>query len=564
MRAVCFFFLLILLVGGCARLWGPSPEDRLARETEAERLFQRGRRLHENGGYKRSIEVLQSLREEYPRSERCDDSQYLIALSYYKLGDCSGAVSACHMLIKDFPASPYLDDCHRILAQANYGKGDYFSSAREYLWIIDESANEKLKGEARDRFRELVARELSLKELTSLLEVYPGSEQTPLILYEIGRRRLAEGDAKRARTAFARLVTEFPASEYSIQVRSFVGKKGPPPTAPKIGLIVPLSGEYRNFGLAVRQGVELALAGAGVTLLTVDSQGDPIVALKQAKGLIQEKEVIAILGPVVSMPAIAAAAIANSFGVPLLSPTATEERIATIGPYVFQLNSSIEAQGRTIASYALSNLALTRLAVLHPSDSYGRDLTRAFSQQVMTMGGSIVAVEGYEEGATDFKEQILRIKLQEPDAIFVPAYPDEIVLIAPQLRYYEVDAQILGSDGWNSDKVTTLGEDYVEGVIFTAASLKRDESLAAKEFATQFELAYNTQPTRTSALAYDAARVVMEGIWNGATTRVTLREYLASVAGYWGASGLISLTGSGGAGGVSLCTIRKGEIVELQ
>lgn len=564
MRIVYPLLVLVLLTAGCARFWGPSVEERRAREAEAERLFEKGERLCQDGDYVRAVRILRTFRASYLHSERCDDAQYLIAFSHYQLGNYSEAISACHTLIKDFPGTPYLDDCHRILAQSNYGKGDYFSASREYLWILDNSKSEELTEKAGEEFEEVLLKKLSLRELTDLLGVYPKGEQAPLILYEMGRRRLAEGNVARAKKVFRRLVAQFPESEYSIQVRSFVGKKRAPPIVAKIGLIVPLSGEYANFGMAVRQGVELAMESGRAELLVVNSKGDPIEALKEARELIQQRKVIVILGPVVSMPTIAAAAIANSFGVPLISPTATEERIATIGPYIFQLNPSLDVQGRTLAYYAVRKMGLTRLAVLHPNDSYGWDLTKAFSQEVTKLGGSVVAAERYDEGTTDFKEQILRIKPHEADGVFIPAYPDEIVLIAPQLRYYEAEAQILGSDGWKSEKVTTLGEDYVEGVVFTSPSLEKEESLAAREFSGQFETKYGFRPTRASALGYDAARVVMEGIRGGATTPVTLREYLASVAGYWGASGLISLTGSGRSGGVSLWTIKKGEIVELR
>lgn len=562
MRTLSVLLPVTLLVAGCAWFREPPLEERSSLEMLAQSLFEEGERAYHAGDYRRAIGIFQTLITSDPGSERSDDCQYLIALSYYQLGEYEEAISASNTLIKEFPETPWLDEAHNVLGQSKSESGDYLGSCYEYLWILDESDNRELKGETRRRFRELVEGELSLEGLSTLLESHRRSEETPFILYEIGRRKLAEGDTEGARENFGRLLAEFPESEYSSQVRSFVEEI--PLPKPKMGLILPLTGEYANFGAAVQKGVELAMRDSEVELLVIDSKGDPIDALEGAKRLIQEERVTAILGPVMSMSAIAAAGIANSLGVPLLSPTATEERISAIGPYIFQLNPSIEAQGKTVASFAVTDLSLTKLAALHPDDSYGRDITAAFHKEVVDLGGSVVAVESYKEGTTDFQEQILSIKSQEPEGIFVPGYPEEIVLIAPQLKYHEVLAQIFGSDGWKSEKVITLGEDYVEGAVFSSPGLQRAESWAAQDFVEQFEKRYGTAPSRNSALAYDAAKMILEGISSGATTPLALKEYLVSIVEYWGASGLVSLTGSGGPGGVNLYTIRKGDIVEIR
>jgi ABC-type branched-subunit amino acid transport system substrate-binding protein len=63
-----------------------------------------------------------------------------------------------------------------------------------------------------------------------------------------------------------------------------------------------------------------------------------------------------------------------------------------------------------MAQYAVRILGFKRVAVLAPSDSYGRFLAQAFGEEVKRQGGQILAMEWYERKASDLTKQLRAIR----------------------------------------------------------------------------------------------------------------------------------------------------------
>ena len=140
----------------------------------------------------------------------------------------------------------------------------------------------------------------------------------------------------------------------------------------KIAVITPLSGPDSLVGVEVLKGVRYALMQQRTPLVNdlvvrdVDTQLEAIHAVQE---LSVDPAVRAIIGPLFSEDAIAAAAVANSERVPILTPTASGQGIAGIGPYVFQLNVTPRVQGRALARIALDSLGARTAATLSSFDS---------------------------------------------------------------------------------------------------------------------------------------------------------------------------------------------------
>jgi branched-chain amino acid transport system substrate-binding protein len=226
---------------------------------------------------------------------------------------------------------------------------------------------------------------------------------------------------------------------------------------------------------------------------------------------------------------------------------------------VFQLNLSLQSQAEAIAQFAVSSLGLFDLAVIYPQDAYGEGLSRIFRDRATSLGGRVIAMKGYELGTTDFRDQISAVKASAPQAVFIPAYPDDIVLIAPQLRYYEFEGTILGAGGWHSEKVVRLGEEYVEGAVFAAMETEHGGGSVSREFEGIYEALYGSKPSRHSALGYDAIQLIQNASRDPATTREALMERLSMVTSYRGSSGVISLASRENvAGQARIYTIHRG------
>jgi branched-chain amino acid transport system substrate-binding protein len=331
------------------------------------------------------------------------------------------------------------------------------------------------------------------------------------------------------------------------------------PTAKKIGLFAPFSGKYKVLGEQVLQGVELT--NTELEIIKFDTKGDPIETYMLVRSLVENEDIIAIIGPVLSVNAITAACLADCYKVPLITPTATNCRIRTLSEYVYQLNTSIEAQAIALAEYSTDRLRIRNFAALYPDDNYGTNAVRIFKDVLENRGGYLFKAIGYEPGKKDFKEELLEIRDAAPRGLFIPAYPEDILLIAPQLRYYQVindSIKILGTNGWGTDEVLNQDIENIKGVIYSDFS----SSAVHSEFDSNFLTTYGYEPTRVSSLGYTAMLLISRAFEEGASSKKKLQEWLQEFFGQQGMAA-VSLSSELSINNVSLYMISEGNSLKI-
>jgi ABC-type branched-subunit amino acid transport system substrate-binding protein len=112
--------------------------------------------------------------------------------------------------------------------------------------------------------------------------------------------------------------------------------------------------------------------------------------------------------------------------------------------------------------------------------------------------------------------------------------------LLPQLHFYNVHGQLLGTDAWGSKEVLGLDPDIVNGAVFASALLAGSDNPAYQRFRLAYKDLFDAEPTHLSALGYDACNLVMGSAQK--LTRSAVAETLSSLTGYRGASGRVDLT----------------------
>jgi branched-chain amino acid transport system substrate-binding protein len=264
---------------------------------------------------------------------------------------------------------------------------------------------------------------------------------------------------------------------------------------------------------------------------------------------------------------VAAAVVANCAKIPLIAPTANQDRLTTIGEYIFQLNTTPRVQAERIAEYAVEDLSLRTLAVLAPLNARGQQMSDNFVQRTETLGGKILLREWYATGTTDFGAQLQKVReagleLLPPDSLdsilamqdttetlvplttiegfLVVGAPQEIALIASQIAFWRIETQLLGGSGWNSPEVLQLGGDYVKGAIFVTEYFRQNDSPPTRRFIDRFRQEYGRNPTKVATFGYDAANLILRAWQKGARTREQLCQTLDRIWEFQGVSGEIS------------------------
>ncbi len=112
----------------------------------------------------------------------------------------------------------------------------------------------------------------------------------------------------------------------------------------RIGVVIPLTGRFDRYGKTFVQGLRVAMEehnrewAPNLTLILHDSEGDPLVGARKARWLLRDHGVSVIIGELFSANTAPLAAASQVVGAVLISPSATNERLAILGDAVFQLH----------------------------------------------------------------------------------------------------------------------------------------------------------------------------------------------------------------------------------
>ena len=159
------------------------------------------------------------------------------------------------------------------------------------------------------------------------------------------------------------------------------------PDSNKIGMVGPLEGDLSVYGIAVHNGIDMAINdfnaanGTDYELIAYDTKGDNTQAVHSYNKLVDEDEVIAIVGGVVSGESIAIASASQSNQTVIISPSATAADFASIGPNIFRGCYTDPYQAKIVAEFSYDTLGAKTVAILYNTGSdYSKGLTQNFTK----------------------------------------------------------------------------------------------------------------------------------------------------------------------------------------
>ena len=307
----------------------------------------------------------------------------------------------------------------------------------------------------------------------------------------------------------------------------------------KVGLIHPQP-NYTGFG----KGAELAQAeindaggilGMHVELIYKEEKTETVV--ESARELIEEENVVAILGPLFSSHAVKVGPIAT---VPvLLGATRAEVTSEETDPndFLFLVAGSNVLQAELLAKVVVNQLgAKTAAMIWQNMDVYSEGFVGSFKTNFEELGGSVVVEKTYEGKDTMFDEQLTAVKDAAPDVLLLASFPPENPHIMKQAREMEIKSTFIGSDGWddplmfeNMDALPHLENSYY------CTNLDPD----AVDFISAYEAKYGSVDG-IAASGYDAMKILKMAIETVGSTDDpgAIRDAIAAITDYEGATSI--------------------------
>jgi len=329
-----------------------------------------------------------------------------------------------------------------------------------------------------------------------------------------------------------------------------------PSTPFKVGLAAPFTGDAATYGASHKAGADIAMEelnaaggvnGGQVSLEIGDDLADAKQAVLVAQKFIDDTSLVVVNGHMFSTPALAAGAKYESAGLPMISPSATNVDITTLGAYIWRICMTDAFQGEGLAKYSVSTLGKQKVAIMYDSSDYGRGLADAFESGVTGTGGTVVGKQQYTAGDTDFKSQLTKLKGAGPDLLFLSGYYPEGSKIAQQARELGMDVQMLGSDGYASDELPKLGGAAVEGMLISTFFDYTSSDPAVQKFVDAYKAANDgANPDWFAANSYDVIMLAAQAAENaGSNDRTAINDALGTIGTYEGISGPITFDENG-------------------
>lgn len=574
---------IFLFIGFFKNLWSSDTIDS---------LFYRGVEVYRKGRYAESLRILENLDRTFPQHSRITASLLMQGKALYKLGEFQRAREAFQELIQFYPQSGYVDDAMYGLALVAYRENDIKKAVIELLALSARGGDKPLVEKAERLAVDMMQAYLTPYEQKSLIEELSNEKSKGFVALCWAQREFQESHFASVRAFLDEFLHHYPNNPYANALEKIRNRaedlgKG----VLKIGVILPLSGGLSDQGKKLLSGIQYGInaynqnSSLKVELLVKDSQGNAIEAIQCAQWLTKQQEVVAIIGDLESHVTIAVAGVTQENEVPLIAPTAMEEGITSIGPYVFQLNGTLGGRAKALAEYAVASLGMRRFALLCPMDEMGRVIRNAFVSTVTALGGEIIAEKWYLQNTEDFSPQMRAIReaglkwmvqdtllsthggkmdefrksfverkvarlldqteipVTSIDGILILPTRENLTSILSQLRFFNLKAFILGSPVW--DDPTFLRDHQLEledlhGLVFYSDFYEDPYNPTLTAFRNGFQKATGKTPEKMEAIGYDAIRVILETIGERSISRSELRDRLAQLSSFRGVRGPIS------------------------
>lgn len=305
----------------------------------------------------------------------------------------------------------------------------------------------------------------------------------------------------------------------------------------KLGFNVPLTGFAAADGKSALEGAKLAVeqanakggvAGQKIELVVYDDQATPKEAVPSATRMVEKDQVVAAVSGSYSGSTRAAASIFQRAQVPYVVAYAIHPDITLAGDYMFRVSAMGEVQGRGGAKL-VQNLGKKNVVLVTLKNDFGQALAAGFKEAAPKLGINIV--NEYEYGIADrqFGALVSKVKSDNPEVIYASGYFFTAGPLVSQLRAAGVTAQIIGQEGYDSDKFIEIAGPASEGT-FVTTSLDRDsDAPATKAFLADYRKATNSGADMVAASSFTATAVAIEGLRKtGGKGGAALRDAIAS------------------------------------
>jgi len=269
----------------------------------------------------------------------------------------------------------------------------------------------------------------------------------------------------------------------------------------------------------IKLAVEEINAGGGidnrdVEILELDDKGQTMEGINIAQELVENPNLMAVLGHWDSHVTLPAASIYENAGVLMITAMATSPKLTQNDyKYIFRNVPSDEKMGGEMAAFAKAQ-DLKRMVIYYSDTDYGKGLANSFEKVARSIGIKIVDRATLFVNEHEFDRTMERWNALNFDGVFIADYMPDAGDIILKIREVYPDIPIMGTDGLDSpDFIDVLGE-AAEGIVIATLFDPKDRSSELLQFINRFRERYGTEPDVYAVQGYETFKLLATAMKN--------------------------------------------------
>jgi branched-chain amino acid transport system substrate-binding protein len=318
--------------------------------------------------------------------------------------------------------------------------------------------------------------------------------------------------------------------------------------------------------------------GEPIELILYDDGGDPNRARTFATRLVEDDQVVAVIGGSTTGTTMAAIPVFEEEQIPFISLAGAIEIIDPVKPFTFKTPHTDRMACEKIFT-DMQNRGITRVGMISGTDGFGASMRNQCLDVVGDYGIEIIADESYGPNDADMTPQLTNIRGREGlQAVVNPGFGQGPAIVTRNYAQLGIEVPLYQSHGVASNAFIDLaGPEAAEGVRLPGTALliadileeddpQRDVVVAYK---TAFEAQFNQPVSTFGGYAHDALRIMVDAIERaGSTDGVAIRDAIRETSGFVGTTGIVTMAETDHLGldlsAFRMLEIRDGGWVEIE
>ena len=289
----------------------------------------------------------------------------------------------------------------------------------------------------------------------------------------------------------------------------------------KVGFAGTLSGKNAPLGIAVKDGVLLALEeinaenginGRELELIIKDDKNDPESVVKVDAELINEG-VCAIIGHVTSAMTEAALSQANDKKMLLLSPTTSSLKLLELNDNLISIHPPNIYEQEELARYVIDHTETKTVSIIYDANNsaFSQHWADYFSDTFKGLGGSIDLLVQFNSQTSDLQNGVAVLLENKPEAVLIVASAIDTALICQQIEKRYPKQVLKLSSGWSlDDNLLEQGGSSVNGLVLPSSWDKESTAADYLAFKDTFIKRYQREPEFAESYGYEAIMLLAQ------------------------------------------------------